>query len=274
MAETGEPRALRVPGREVAGHELPEREGSDTGLMIAALRERGAQRADPVRFRFIEALARRSATQADDVRRLLEAKLVHLLTDCGRRLDEASVEAGQQVDSLGAQFPEAVDDFSRLARSGDSRGLRRLRAQLEGRTRPSALAGLLDHIARQSGEPRQGGSDATVLVSGDAPAELKALRHFRSTWSQLSVERQISQSLARLPANAGPLNSQRLVLRSLALMREVSPACLERFMSYVDALLWLDQASGGGSPAQPGKAVRGERDRKRTPSRDRVGKSS
>jgi hypothetical protein len=42
-----------------------------------------------------------------------------------------------------------------------------------------------------------------------------------------------------------------LVLRSLALMREISPDYLNRFMSYADTLLSLDQyAKGKPAPAK------------------------
>ena len=53
--------------------------------------------------------------------------------------------------------------------------------------------------------------------------------------------------LAKVPENAGPLNSQHLVHRSLTLMRDLSPEYLNRFMSYVDALSWLDQANAMGA---------------------------
>jgi Protein of unknown function (DUF2894) len=76
---------------------------------------------------------------------------------------------------------------------------------------------------------------------------LKTLSYFRSTWSKLSADRRLTQSLAKVPENAGPLNSQHLVHRSLTLMRDLSPEYLNRFMSYVDALSWLDQANAMGA---------------------------
>jgi hypothetical protein len=77
---------------------------------------------------------------------------------------------------------------------------------------------------------------------------LKALAHFRSTWARLSADRRLTQSQALVPENAGPLNSHHLVHRSLTLMRELSPEYLSRFMSYVDALLWIDTAGGERKP--------------------------
>ena len=47
--------------------------------------------------------------------------------------------------------------------------------------------------------------------------------------------------------NAGPLNSSSLVHRSLSLMSELSPGYLQQFLSYVDALSWMEQMNGGGA---------------------------
>ena len=53
-----------------------------------------------------------------------------------------------------------------------------------------------------------------------------------------------------LPQNPGPLNPQMLAIKSLSTMRELSPDYLNRFVSYVDTLLWLER-----SEAQPDKSV-------------------
>jgi hypothetical protein len=71
---------------------------------------------------------------------------------------------------------------------------------------------------------------------------LKAVRHFRGIWSRLSVDRQLQLSLARLPENAGPLHTERLVLRALQTLRDLAPAYLEHFVVQLDTLLWLDTA--------------------------------
>lgn len=101
---------------------------------------------------------------------------------------------------------------------------------------------------------------AELAAQAPAEPELKTLRDFRSTWSRLSAERRLTQSLAVVPDNAGPLNSQQLVHRALRLMRELSPAYLDHFVQHVDALLWLDQLNAvGAAPAR--KTAAGERRR-------------
>jgi hypothetical protein len=73
---------------------------------------------------------------------------------------------------------------------------------------------------------------------------LPVLDDFREMWSKISTERQLRQSLAQVPGNAGPLNSSSLVHRSLSLMHELSPGYLRQFLSYVDALSWMEQMAG------------------------------
>jgi hypothetical protein len=186
------------------------------------LRERGAQGFDPVRFCFIEALARRAQAHGGDARRLLDGKLAELLAAYSERFEKARSEGGSAGPADAPQGP---------ARQG-------------------ALADLLDHIDRHARENAQG--------PADAPAELKTARYFRSTWSRLSIDRRLAVSLEKATLNAGPLNSHGLVLRSLESMRELSPDYLDRFVLYVDALLWLEQAhEGRAAERKPGVSAAG-----------------
>ena len=127
------------------------------------------------------------------------------------------------------------------------------RSRTAGHRHRGALAELVDHIA-------------PACVAPSATAELKTLGYFRSTWSRLSAERRLTQSLATVPENAGPLNSHHLVHRSLMLMRELSPEYLHRFMSYVDALLWVDRVNGGNALAAS-DSPRAENHRKKSSTR-------
>jgi hypothetical protein len=156
----------------------------------------------------------------------------------GHRGDARRILDGRLLELLAA-YREGLDS----APSAEAPGAP------NGPPRRGPFAELLDHLARHASS------------HGDSPSELKTLRDFRSTWSRLSADRRLTQSLAKVPENAGPLHSHHLVHRSLTLMRELSPEYLDRFMSYVDALLWLDQVQGG--EAVTGKeTVRAESHRK------------
>jgi hypothetical protein len=121
--------------------------------------------------------------------------------------------------------------------ASDYKGLQRLIVTLKAREQCASLTGLvrqLEHHPQESVEER-------IAQNAEPRAELKTIRNHRNTWSKLSVDLQVAQALEQAPKNAGPINSHMLVLRSLALMRDVSPDYLNRFMSYADTLLRLGQ---------------------------------
>jgi len=193
----------------------------DTAAMVAASIKRGDHRFDPVRFRVIEAMARRAAAYSGEARRILDDKVATLLAVYG--------------EDLGKAQPADV-------------------AKQEAAPERGALAGLVDHIARHApvpgdSSPPAAGNAARGLPASSPSTELKSIRYFKSTWSRLSADRRLTQSLAKVPENAGPLNSHHLVHRSLTLMRDLSPEYLNRFMSYVDALSWVDQLNGSSAAA-------------------------
>jgi hypothetical protein len=239
--------------------ETPDLPRCDDGALprsTTVLREDGAHRFNPVRFRYIEALERRAASKSGELRQALDRKLEEALAAYDADYAMARCAAADAITRLASHYPEALEELQRLHASGDFGRIRRLAETLEARNRTAHLADLVDYINRQASE------------HGDhhAPAELKALRHFRSTWTLLNVDRQISRSLAQAPENPGPLNSHLLVLRSLRTMQQISPAYLSRFIAQIDALLWLQQANFGDVPDEA-KLARRESDKKRKVSR-------
>lgn len=244
--------------------------GTDPNGLIDALRARGAERFDPVGFRLIEALARRAAAHQDHARQLLDRRLAAALAEFGERLDRAEREARDALACGSAQFPEAADSLRQHCDAGDFRELHQLLARLQAQSGSQALAELLAHVGRQASEATTAGPAHAVQASAEQPAELKTSRLFRRTWSRLRVDQQLSDALAQAPESAGPLNSHFLVLQSLRLMRDISPDYFEQFTSYVDALLWLERADAGSSPA-PKTAARGKGGAKRKSGRGKAG---
>lgn len=196
----------------------------DPLAMLAAWREQGADRLNPIRFHFIEALSRRAAQQRGHARRVLDEKVATLVDAYQRDVDAAG--------SGGGAHPA------------------------HAQTGP--LAELLAQLAA--------GTAATTPVQSAYP-ELPLLDYFRDTWSRYSTRHQLRQSQERVPENAGPLNSSLLVHRALSLMGEVAPEYLRHFLSYVDALSWMEQATrvdlltdkDGARSASSRKSARGSR---------------
>jgi hypothetical protein len=203
--------------------------------MLDAWRARGADRLDPVRFRFIEALDRRAAGYSGEARRILDDRLSGLLKTYADDLDSAALTA-------------------QAAPSGElARG---------------ALAGLVDYIASQAPEDCHSAIASNTRPLPSSYPDMEMLDYFRETWTRVSTEKQFRQSLAQVPGNAGPLNSSSLVHRSLSLMRELSPGYLQQFLSYADGLSWLEQLNSGLAPPEK-DALRSGNARKSTRSKSR-----
>ena len=190
----------------------------DVSREIAALRLLGADQFDPVRLHYLDVLARRASAHQGPVRRILDAKLAQALAAFRVRFEQAQSSAPVALAQIVA---------------------------------PTSLGDLVRSMAQHAPEKVAGSLDGSVSLR----TELKSAQYFRNTWSKLSLNKQVTQALDQVPRNAGPINSHMLVLRSLALMREISPDYLNRFMSYVDTLLSLDQG-GKDKPAQAKKPAK------------------
>ena len=124
-------------------------------------------------------------------------------------------------------------------------------AEIPNDSASNPLADLLAHITQHANEQLEA-------------TELRSIARFQDTWARLSTEQQLTQTLAQAPENAGPMNSQHLVLRSLQRMHDIAPEYLQSFMSYIDTLIWLESAArpsagereGRERTGKPGRACR------------------
>jgi hypothetical protein len=209
----------------------------EVAALIASLRAAGADRFDAVRWHYVETLAGRATAQRGSARRALEIKLTQALTALRQRFASAQCAAREILERDAQRYPHAASKLQQLFAAGDFKGLQRYAAALEAGEQRASLSALVQQLEQQAPEAGE-----TQRAGNAAPrSELKVIRNFRKTWSKLSVDKQLAQALEQAPRNAGPINSHMLVLRSLAMMRDISPDYLNRFISYADTLLCLDQ---------------------------------
>ena len=254
MAETGTPGEMAEDG--APGDSAADPAGSladsaiDLPAGLAALRASGVAERDPVRFAYLVALTRRAATQPVAIRQWLD-----------NRISAAVAELAARPTSPAPE-PAAAEAASPLAEL-----LAYIGQQAHDQAPPTELPGA--PAAATSGQRRPvEAKNPTPGGSVSAP-ELKSVAYFRDEWSKLSTEQQLTQTLAQAPENAGPMNSQHLVLRSLQRMRDIAPDYLQGFMSYIDTLIWLEhadptrpaggRATEGESKARPGKRTSAKR---------------
>ncbi|WP_424917658.1 DUF2894 domain-containing protein [Achromobacter spanius] len=217
----------------------------DAQAMLDAWREGGADRVDPVRFRFLQAMARRSAVLDGLARQLLDEKLAGHLNAYAQLLDaNADVETDANPGAGPDAGPNAEPNTPPPAEPANDA--------------PSTLAGLLAYLADPGPDAPDGEPDwnRDALGLRDAYPDVQMLEYFRAVWSRVSADRQVRQSQQQVHKNAGPLNSNQLVHRALSLMRELSPGYLQQFLSYTDALMWMEQIHAATAPA-PKDAARG-----------------
>jgi hypothetical protein len=213
---------------------------------IAALRTSGVGRFDPVGLHYIEVLVRRAGAHQGGIRRILHAKGSQALAALTERFEQARCNAIEAV-ALGVRHhPHASAALLELFAEGDFKGLHRLIARLEIDGQGASLGALV----RQLEQHTSGNADAGWAADAVPHSELKTVRSFRNTWAKLSIDKQMALALEQAPKNAGPINSHVLVLRSLVLMRDISPEYLNRFMLYTDTLLCLDQSEKEKSGVQ------------------------
>ena len=180
----------------------------DVQAAMQALRQAGAPRWEPLRWQYLASLAERLQAAPPGQQALLRAKLMQGMADCQVRL---------------AQRPPASHSGAKPKRP------------------PSALAQLNQAVAEAAGSLPGG------LGAAQARPELKSAQRFRESWAVLCAEEVVDQASTQAPQNAGPLNAHMLVLRTLGLLRELSPDYLRRFLTHTETLMWLEGQQGRGA---------------------------
>ena len=187
---------------------------SDAQALLQPAQAAEAAQLDPVGWHHIQVLTERTRTQTGLAQVLLQAKLNSALAQLQARL------AAQKKQHIPHIQPT--------------------------RDAPSPLSALLRDMSAPSAE-------RPLSPGGHGRMDKPHIVQFRQQLGKISVQKQVTQAIAQAPQNAGPINSHMLVLRSLSLMRDLSPDYLNRFVGYVDTLLFLDMPQT--VKATPKKAV-------------------
>jgi hypothetical protein len=190
---------------------------------LDALCAAGAARLDPVTVRSLRALAVRIPSHSEPVQQLLLQKFDHALEALARRVRDE---------------PRSADPAPRRLA-----------------TRPAREATLLGQLTEEL-RASAGRPIATATPATPVRDELPSVERFRRAWAAVRAQAQVAQGAARIPANAGPLNSHALVLQTLSLMQDLSPAYLAHFLRHVESLQWLEQAAAARTSAKAAPSVK------------------
>ena len=235
---------------------------------LEQLRGIGAHQFDPAQFHFIEAMARRASEQREAVSSLVQQRALCALEQYRVDFSLAQNAAAAALAEGLPRFPQATQQLQQYFDSCDFSGLSRLLSKLQRDKTTQPLADLAAYITHSKpaaeahaqslsfdDKLRQAERQLVNTVSDenanflntsahDSVDELSSIHYFRESLVRRNADKLVTQAIREIPEGAGPLNSQKLIVQSLASMRDLSPHYLNRFVAYIDTLLWLEQAGG------------------------------
>jgi hypothetical protein len=232
-------------------------ESDASEISLTSLRQLGADRFDPVRFHHLEVLTQRASAHQGQVKHLLDGKLAQALGTLKERFEHAHTDTRRALEQMAPQHPHAVIELQELLQRGDLAAVKQGLVKLGSGAHGTSLGELTQQLVQH----RSPEADARLNEPTGLRPEPANTQFFRATWARISVDKRVTQALDQAPKNAGPINSHLLVLRSLALMRDISPDYLNRLTAYVDTLLGLDELDKQ-KPINPRKTTPGETGKK------------
>lgn len=188
--------------------------------LLDSLRQRGAERFDPVRFRYLESFERR--LRANGLQQGAHwQKLKQAIADYQARLEGAE----QPKPAPAAPEPSLVSSL-----------LDRLNQTTETPAEAPRSA-LEQRVFGEISELEQ----TRTASSSNSPKPLRAMIRARADQGTQALQERIRHAIESTPKEAGPMNAHRLVSRALAEMQTLSPEYLERFARYTDTLMTLER---------------------------------
>lgn len=201
---------------------------------ISALSTQGLAQFDTLRFHYLQSLAEKLPKQRPAVAEKLLLRLqqatAQLITDY-QRAKPQPVKA-KPVTAPPSPLTQLID---LLSNSGIAP------AENRGSERPETYT--TGESATRENVTGETPAEEKPTLATITPPELKALAPLRDSWAKMNAEKLVMRSINEGPEVAGPLNPHFLAIRSLVNMRDLSPHYLNRFVAYMETLLWLEQSS-------------------------------
>jgi len=193
---------------------------------LEELRNSGADKADPVRFRYLEALALRLRAKGLQHTRYWQ-KLEQAVADYQAKF----VSSAPPSQTIEARAPSLLSDLmDRLNQTLDA-------PAIDPRSTLEQLV---------FGTPEEGSASTQHAATAGTLQPLKAMARVKAGRGEQVLQDRIRHAIEHAPKDAGPINAHRLVSRAMAEMQKLSPAYLNRFVSYTDTLMALERMGRKG----------------------------
>ena len=230
---------------------------------IAELKQQQANNFAPARFVYIETLLIKAQTAkpsvGDALKQKVELELNNYQQDFSQALQNAEILAKQTIAKkptsssqvqlllLNCQFTELKKLANRL-QPIEASPLAQLNAYINQELdqthneQQTSFSDMLSKIESNAVKNYQSPSQQQASES-DKEAELKSFNNFKQFKGKYDTDKLVEKVITLRPENLGPLNSHMLLIKSLESMRDLSPQYLSRFVTYIDALLRLEDAN-------------------------------
>ena len=231
---------------------------------LTSLKEIQANNFAPARFVYIATLLAKAQTAKQSVGDVLKQKVAFALNSYQQDFDNAHRNAQTLAEQIIEQQPKASAQVQLLMLNCQFDELNKL-ANKQQHIEPSPLAALNNYINQEQDQavdnPQESFSDMLNLIESKAvknsqrpfqqtatsktnkAAELKSFNSFKQFKEKYDTDKLVEQMITLRPENLGPLNPHMLLIKSLESLRELSPQYLSRFVTYIDALLRLEDAN-------------------------------
>ncbi|MCP3852557.1 MAG: DUF2894 domain-containing protein [Gammaproteobacteria bacterium] len=203
---------------------------------LEQIRERQLHVHNPVQFRFIESMADKALQYRSPVAEIITKKVAQALSNYlndspSQKKTTVQLNHKSVVKSELTKLTEAM-----LQSNNSEIVLSQLTFEDELKQQEKEIMHSMSEVSSSTATQNQGGHN-----------DLSIMRQFRQSQVKHLSEQQLTRTIEEGPEDAGPLNSQALIIRSLTTMQELSPSYINRFVSYIDTLLWLEQADKEGT---------------------------
>lgn len=272
------------PGRSIAAGLQAEHQSKsiDINQVLKDLVEKGVDRYNCVEFRYIETLASRLPELSGFVAAHIEQKIWMALTDYQLDFERNKSEAVAIANEVSEKFPHLTEKINALLLVNDFKAVQRVHArQIKQQSSPlvhkdslskvcnslkqrssafyeqtdeNSLEGLMHEQEVNTLSSMQ--ADLIDRVQPNQLAELPSVRAIRQSLGKINIDKLIHQALQDIPDNPGPLNQQMLVVRTLSTMGDLSPQYLNRFVGFMETLLWLEKAGRKSDAAERKKPIK------------------
>jgi len=185
----------------------------------------------------MRALLKRAADSRETLAHLLLQRVAELLAGFGvdARARVPAVEGGDSAeeDLTSPEQPRQplLSLFNQPLPTG-----------LDGRAQVLSGHQLQDRLEQQEQQISRSAIPLGGAVLRDGGSVLRAGQLFRRRAQMRAAEIVLAEALATQPDSPGPLNPEMLAWRTLTSMQELSPAYLTRMVSYVESLVWVEEA--------------------------------